>query len=98
MTADDIWVYRENGKFMRRVENDGWTFLNRGPESQDQEIIGIGGYYQVIVVGGARKSIKFQSEWEALVANFTEPSKRAPALTPISEKSAEPVIRKIDDR
>ena len=30
MTADDIWVYRENGKFMRRVENDGWTFLNRG--------------------------------------------------------------------
>jgi hypothetical protein len=72
MTAPDVWVYREGDKLIRRQENDGWTFMNRGPEAEDQEIIGIGGYYQVIVVGGHKLPIRYCGDWATVLAHFTE--------------------------
>lgn len=72
MSADDIWVYREGDKLIRRQENDGQTFLNRGPEAQDHEIIGIGGYYQVIVVGGVKLPIQYVGDWQTVLDHFTK--------------------------
>jgi len=35
MSALDITVYkREDGKIVMHSENDGWTYMNRGPEEQ----------------------------------------------------------------
>ena len=73
MSANDIWVYRKGDKLYRRVENDGWTFMNRGPEAHDDEIIGICGHYWVILAGGARATIRYTGDWEKVVAHFTEP-------------------------
>ena len=75
MSTSDIWVRREGDKLIRRVENDGWTFMNRGAEAHDQEIIGIGGYYKVIVAGGHKLPIRYVGDWETVVAHFTEPPK-----------------------
>jgi hypothetical protein len=72
MSADDIWVWREGDKLILRVENDGWTFLNRGPEADDREIIGISGYHQVIVVGGHKWSLRYADDWETVLAHFTK--------------------------
>ena len=71
MSADDIWVRREDGKPYRRVENDGWTFMRR-PEARDDEIIGIGGYYKVILASGAIVSINYAGDWTMVLAHFTE--------------------------
>jgi hypothetical protein len=72
LSANDIWVFRQGDKLIRRVENDGWTFLNRGAEPYDEEIIGISGYYQVILAGGARVSIRYSGDWKTVVKHFTE--------------------------
>jgi hypothetical protein len=72
LSAPDVWVFRDGDKLFRREENDGWAFLNRGPEARDQEIIGIGGYYKVIVIGGERLSICYVGDWETILAHFTK--------------------------
>ena len=72
MSADDIWVYRKGDKLYRRVENDGWTFMNRGTEAHDDEIIGVGGFYQVILTGGVKASICYVGDWKTVLAHFTE--------------------------
>jgi|GEM_PF-6727116 hypothetical protein len=74
MSASDVWVYSRGNKLIRREENDGWTYLNRGPEANEQEIIGIGGFYQVIVVGGKKLPIQYCGDWETIVAHFTKES------------------------
>lgn len=72
MGALDVWIRREGDKLILRVENDGWTFLRRGPEADDQEIIGIGGYYQVILAGGHKRSLRYCGDWETVLKHFTE--------------------------
>jgi hypothetical protein len=75
LSARDVWVFRDGDKLIRREENDGWTFLNRGAEAYDQEIIGIGGYYEVIVAGGDKRSIHYCGDWEKVLAHFTKAPK-----------------------
>ena len=72
MTASDVWVYAENGKLFRRVENDGWTFLNRGPEAKDTEIVGIAGPYQVILADGSKASISYSDDWVKILDHFED--------------------------
>jgi hypothetical protein len=37
MGAMDIWIYlNDAGEIVLRMENDGWTFVNRGAEAVDK--------------------------------------------------------------
>ena len=36
--ADDIYYKIQKGKIYRVVENDGWTFIHRGPEAREKEL------------------------------------------------------------
>ena len=37
MSALDTWVHKsEDGKIWLITENDGWTFMNRGPEREER--------------------------------------------------------------
>jgi len=36
--ADDIYYTIENNKIFRHRENDGWTFIRRGPERESTRI------------------------------------------------------------
>jgi hypothetical protein len=36
MGSTESWLYRKDGKVYRHIENDGWSFLRRGPEASER--------------------------------------------------------------
>jgi hypothetical protein len=38
MSARDEHYFVKDGKIILRSENDGWTFVNRGPKAVDREV------------------------------------------------------------
>lgn len=38
MSAKDRYVSVDDGKLVMNVENDGWTFMTKGPERTEQSV------------------------------------------------------------
>lgn len=67
MTASDVWFFvRDDGQIVKRVENDGWTYLHKGAQAVD-----------TVVTAEYMKA-----NYPAYYANYIEPELRKRGLDP----------------